>query len=108
MDRARCSRSCRNLPIPMQFLVCLFFFFKQKTAYDITASDWSSDVCSSDLLYVTEPTMDAMKRILPQTFGKRLRRVETIQPGQRFTIGDIDVHAFAIPHDAADPIGFTF
>src|SRR2546425_4656009 len=37
-----------------------------------------------------------------------LRRVETIQPGQRFTIGDIDVHAFAIPHDAADPIGFTF
>jgi len=59
-------------------------------------------------LYVTEPTMDAMKRILPQTFGKRLRRVETIQPGQHFTIGDIDVHAFAIPHDAADPIGFTF
>src|SRR5213083_2421102 len=27
-----------------------FFFFKQKTAYEITASDWSSDVCSSDLL----------------------------------------------------------
>src|SRR5213083_3097396 len=24
------------------------FFFKQKTAYEITASDWSSDVCSSD------------------------------------------------------------
>src|SRR5436190_13423685 len=52
--------------------------------------------------------MDAMRRILPQTFGKRLRRVETIQPGQHFTIGDIDVHAFAIPHDAADPVGFTF
>ena len=27
----------------------MFFFFKQKTAYEITASDWSSDVCSSDL-----------------------------------------------------------
>src|SRR6059036_4272404 len=26
-----------------------FFFFKQKTAYDITYGDWSSDVCSSDL-----------------------------------------------------------
>src|SRR5881227_4180944 len=26
-----------------------FFFFKQKTAYDITVRDWSSDVCSSDL-----------------------------------------------------------
>src|SRR5213079_3729093 len=26
-----------------------FFFFKQKTAYEITTGDWSSDVCSSDL-----------------------------------------------------------
>src|SRR3546814_3006768 len=33
--------------------VCLlwwcFFFFKQKTAYEVRISDWSSDVCSSDL-----------------------------------------------------------
>src|SRR3546814_4525164 len=29
-------------------LVC-FFFFKQKTAYEMRISDWSSDVCSSDL-----------------------------------------------------------
>ena len=28
---------------------CLFFFFKQKTAYEIGTGDWSSDVCSSDL-----------------------------------------------------------
>src|SRR5213075_3387118 len=27
----------------------VFFFFKQKTAYEITRRDWSSDVCSSDL-----------------------------------------------------------
>ena len=27
----------------------LFFFFKQKTAYEIVSRDWSSDVCSSDL-----------------------------------------------------------
>ena len=27
-----------------------FFFFKQKTAYEILRSDWSSDVCSSDLI----------------------------------------------------------
>src|SRR3546814_10577962 len=32
------------------WLVCaLFFFFKQKTAYEMRISDWSSDVCSSDL-----------------------------------------------------------
>src|SRR3546814_19855255 len=29
--------------------VLLFFFFKQKTAYEMRISDWSSDVCSSDL-----------------------------------------------------------
>ena len=29
-----------------------FFFFKQKTAYEIVDCDWSSDVCSSDLLVV--------------------------------------------------------
>jgi phosphoribosyl 1,2-cyclic phosphodiesterase len=59
-------------------------------------------------LYVTEPTMDALQRTLPDTLSKRLRGVETIHAGQRFTIGDIEVHAFAIPHDAADPVGFTF
>src|SRR3546814_17008821 len=32
------------------FLFFLFFFFKQKTAYEMRISDWSSDVCSSDLL----------------------------------------------------------
>src|SRR3546814_13198900 len=30
---------------------CFFFFFKQKTAYEMRISDWSSDVCSSDLKY---------------------------------------------------------
>src|SRR3546814_2001115 len=30
-------------------LYCFFFFFKQKTAYEMRISDWSSDVCSSDL-----------------------------------------------------------
>ena len=59
-------------------------------------------------LYVTEPTMDAMKRILPETLGKRLRGVETIYAGQSFTVGDIEVHAFRIPHDASDPVAFTF
>src|SRR3546814_18841666 len=31
-------------------LLYFFFFFKQKTAYEMRISDWSSDVCSSDLL----------------------------------------------------------
>src|SRR3546814_10525130 len=33
----------------------LFFFCKQKTSYDMRISDWSSDVCSSDLSMVFEP-----------------------------------------------------
>src|SRR3546814_1165128 len=32
-------------------LVVCVFFFKQKTAYEMRISDWSSDVCSSDLLH---------------------------------------------------------
>src|SRR3546814_16396234 len=31
------------------FISVFFFFFKQKTAYEMRISDWSSDVCSSDL-----------------------------------------------------------
>src|SRR3546814_6322595 len=31
------------------YVFVLFFFFKQKTAYEMRISDWSSDVCSSDL-----------------------------------------------------------
>src|SRR3546814_6314243 len=32
------------------FIYVFFFFFKQKTAYEMRISDWSSDVCSSDLV----------------------------------------------------------
>src|SRR3546814_8903900 len=38
---------------------CVFFFFKQKTAYEMRISDWSSDVCSSDL-HNTPPTNSAV------------------------------------------------
>src|SRR3546814_3225718 len=34
----------------MCVILFFFFFFKQKTAYEMRISDWSSDVCSSDLL----------------------------------------------------------
>src|SRR3546814_10313042 len=34
-------------------LFLMFFFFKQKTAYEMRISDWSSDVCSSDLIAPT-------------------------------------------------------
>src|SRR3546814_4293902 len=34
----------------------MFFFFKQKTAYEMRISDWSSDVCSSDLTVLADFT----------------------------------------------------
>src|SRR3546814_9713253 len=36
----------------LMFAFVLFFFFKQKTAYEMRISDWSSDVCSSDLTLI--------------------------------------------------------
>src|SRR3546814_1597212 len=42
-----CISGCTYLLCEL-FVVC-FFFFKQKTAYEMRISDWSSDVCSSDL-----------------------------------------------------------
>src|SRR3546814_2069448 len=37
------------LQVVLLFYVSFVFFFKQKTAYEMRISDWSSDVCSSDL-----------------------------------------------------------
>src|SRR3546814_7120091 len=39
-----------NMCVWRMGLVDIVFFFKQKTAYEMRISDWSSDVCSSDLL----------------------------------------------------------
>src|SRR3546814_8414512 len=36
-------------------LILVFLFFKQKTAYEMSISDWSSDVCSSDLAVGARP-----------------------------------------------------
>src|SRR3546814_3078239 len=42
------------LDLLLWLLLFLFFFFKQKTAYEMRISDWSSDVCSSDLARIFE------------------------------------------------------
>src|SRR3546814_6621486 len=54
-----------------------FFFFKQKTAYDMRISDWSSDVCSSDL-GMEQPLgpcpFDRGKRGAPRPFAVEVDR----------------------------------
>src|SRR3546814_3538574 len=51
-------------------MLFFFFFFKQKTAYEMRISDWSSDVCSSDLPAgggTPVPALDPLKKIGPPT-----------------------------------------
>src|SRR3546814_2518655 len=45
--------------------VFFFFFFKQKTAYEMRISDWSSDVCSSDLTSTVSPTAPVASVVTP-------------------------------------------
>src|SRR3546814_4113178 len=56
------------------FLLCLFFV-KQKTAYEVRISDWSSDVCSSDLVVDDRQQMAAafmdVAGIVPVALGRR-------------------------------------
>src|SRR3546814_13520508 len=64
-------------------LLCIVFFFKQKTAYEMRMSDWSSDVCSSDLFRRDAVQIDhAIARC------HRQRMVET---------GPAILHGFALP-----------
>src|SRR3546814_8971413 len=48
-------------------LISVFVFFKQKTAYEMRISDWSSDVCSSDLMkvcgYISEHDFTVAERV---------------------------------------------
>jgi len=59
-------------------------------------------------IYLTAATHCEVIRGLTEKQLKRFERVEFIEPGQRFAVGDIEVSPFAIPHDAVDPLGFTF
>src|SRR3546814_4812252 len=58
----------------LSFVVCLFvivFFFKQKTAYEMRISDWSSDVCSSDLIAELIADGFQLSRYNPHQLGQR-------------------------------------
>src|SRR3546814_15551695 len=47
----------------MSFFDSIFFFFKQKTAYEMRISDWSSDVCSSDLARRARTISDRLRKV---------------------------------------------
>jgi phosphoribosyl 1,2-cyclic phosphodiesterase len=61
-------------------------------------------------VFLTAPTHGAWQRQCKDAAGNRVQaeRVELFSPGKAFTVGDIEVMPFTIPHDAADPVGFRF
>src|SRR3546814_5348851 len=73
----------------------IIFFFKQKTAYEMRISDWSSDVCSSDLhnaVVVSQKTLAALMKCSRRTVQRAVdvlaedRWIEIRQIGENGTV----------------------
>jgi phosphoribosyl 1,2-cyclic phosphodiesterase len=53
-------------------------------------------------IYISRPTREAL------SWDAEIQSFEHFAPGEKFTIGDIEVTPFSVPHDAVDPVAFTF
>src|SRR3546814_8009114 len=86
-------------------LFVFFFFFKQKTAYEMRISDWSSDVCSSDLPGVQgDIGIDALPLDVVRKADDRRLGHQIVQHQRAFNLGG----AHAVPRhvdDVIDPPG---
>src|SRR3546814_3233076 len=56
----------------LERLLVWFFFFKQTTAYEMRISDWSSDVCSSDLVAIGFTSAGAKGKAIGECWDNRL------------------------------------
>src|SRR3546814_12709718 len=82
----------------VMYFFFFFFFFKQKTAYEMRISDWSSDVCSSDLLFFNrivapkflgrEGDLAAADVAEKDELPKLLAYLEGAIPASGFMVGD--------------------
>ena len=61
-------------------------------------------------VYMTSATHEVYRRYARDSAGNRitLERLEVFEAGRAFQIGEVTVTPFTIPHDAVDPVGFTF
>jgi phosphoribosyl 1,2-cyclic phosphodiesterase len=61
-------------------------------------------------IFMTGATHQAWARAIRDEKGERpqVEKLERFESGHKFQVGDIEVKPFTIPHDAADPVGFTF
>src|SRR3546814_7047378 len=77
----------------------MFFFFKQKTAYEMRISDWSSDVCSSDLLTAVQKLYRHLHAIVYIDLLPRLRGIVDRLVGEAALRHELDLDGAA--HRAA-------
>src|SRR3546814_8508498 len=88
---------------------CLIFFFKQKTAYEMRISDWSSDVCSSDLTAVWTYDGRVPGAEIRVRQGDRLRVLVTNRLSEETTVHWHGIRVpnamDGVPHLTQKPIG---
>src|SRR3546814_13738785 len=100
-----CNAGCR----------CLCFFFKQNTAYEMRISDWSSDVCSSDLLarldrLGTAREIAQIASTIGREFGfQLLQEVSGVPESEvRTALSDLVCAGLIVPKDAVDGSIYVF
>src|SRR3546814_15368361 len=88
-----------------------FFFFKQKTAYEMRISDWSSDVCSSDLGFVLgadRAVLEAHLRGRGDPVGLRLFPEDLVPGGEADDRAEQQQHPQRPPEPAGPPLARYF
>src|SRR3546814_6884433 len=76
-------------------LLFCFFFFKQKTAYEMRISDWSSEVCSSDLLAIAFVSGDRAAEIGDRVAGGAAHLRQKVAAERLAVLAEIDAEGGA-------------
>src|SRR3546814_3055224 len=83
----------------------VMFFFKQKTAYEMRISDWSSDVCSSDLLLVAVGGVMEARPAAAAGLQQQYQEHEDQQDGGELAGGGAVAEGDPRAHDAGGEVG---
>src|SRR3546814_5657420 len=103
-----CVFSCSS---DVFYLFFILFFFKQKTAYEIRISDWSSDVCSSDLsdqhLTINAGVRSAVYKVYTPDFVKQNEKNFLNNPFKNEYIFDLHAASLATKKGRTVALGTT-